>query len=156
MARVTEITNEDMFADYLLPDVLYCITTNGDVKRNGECVMGRGTALRAKELRPMIAKELGDLILTFGNRPFLLPGNFVSLPVKHHWDESADPVLIRRSIQHIASILRVYDWGGLVFLPRPGCGNGQLKWKDMRDMVTDLVASTWNVKEVAIFGQEGS
>lgn len=153
MARITEVTGEDMFADYLLPDVLYVITTNGDVKLNGECVMGRGVARMAKSLVPSVSKQLGDLILTHGNRPFLLSGNFVSLPVKHHWGDSADPVLIRKSIQRMASLLRVYDWSGLVFLPRPGCGNGGLKWEDIRGMVTDLVAATWDVKEVAIFGQ---
>ena len=37
------------------------------LRKNGECVMGRGCALTAKTLWPPIAKRLGDLILQNGN-----------------------------------------------------------------------------------------
>ncbi len=154
MARIVNITNEDMFADYMLPDVLYVVTTNGFVKTNGTCVMGRGTAKMAAELHPTLPAVLGDLILGHGNRPYMLPGNMMSLPVKHVWNEPADPMLIRRSLQQASILLRLYEHDGPVFVPRPGCGNGQLKWEDMRDMVEGLIAATWPVSEVAIFGLE--
>ncbi len=38
-------------------NVLLCITTNGYVKNNGECVMGRGCALEAKTRWPDLPEE---------------------------------------------------------------------------------------------------
>ena len=154
MSKIVEVTNEDMFADYLLPDVLYGVTTNGSIKNNGDAVMGRGTALAAAQLQPNLPKLLGDHLVVIGNRPTYLYGNIFTLPVKHRWNEPADPILIRRSIQYTANLLRYYDWQGIVFIPRPGCGNGGLHWTDLRGMVTDLIAATWEVKEVGIFGYD--
>lgn len=44
------------------------ITTNGFVKKNGECVMGRGCAKEATLRYPRIAKELGNFITLYGNK----------------------------------------------------------------------------------------
>lgn len=44
-----------------------CISTNGFVKNNGECVMGRGCAKEAAEYFPEIPKLLGDRITKHGN-----------------------------------------------------------------------------------------
>lgn len=154
MSKIVEVTNEDMFQDYLLPNVLYVITTNGSVKNDGDAVMGRGVARRAVELHPILPKLLGDSLQSFGNRPVPLIGNFITLPVKHSWKEPADVALIRRSIQRASVLFRYLEWSGIVFLPRPGCGNGGLKWSDLRGMVTDLIAATWDVGEVGIFGYD--
>ena len=43
------------------------VTTNGFVKRNGECVMGRGIAKQIAERYPSVPRELGDLINKNGN-----------------------------------------------------------------------------------------
>lgn len=130
----------DMFAEYLSPEVIYVITTNGYVKNDGSAVMGRGTALVAAQINKSLPKVLGDLLLSHGNRPFLLPGNFVSLPVKHKWDEKADLGLIDMSLQHLYSLL-VHYWTPerKVYLPRPGCGNGQLSWDTVQPFVEDFV-----------------
>lgn len=44
-----------------------CISTNGFVKSNGECVMGRGCAKEVAEFFPEIPKILGDRIKKYGN-----------------------------------------------------------------------------------------
>jgi len=44
-----------------------CISTNGFVKNNGECVMGKGCAKEAAEYFPEIPKVLGDRIKKYGN-----------------------------------------------------------------------------------------
>lgn len=44
-----------------------CITTNGFVKRNGRCVMGRGIALQARNRFQNLDLALGNVIKSFGN-----------------------------------------------------------------------------------------
>ncbi len=44
-----------------------CISTNGFIKKSGECVMGRGCAKEAAEYFPEIPKLLGDRIRKYGN-----------------------------------------------------------------------------------------
>lgn len=109
-----------------------CITTNGTVKKNRACVMGRGNALEAKTLIPGIDSILGEAILAHGNRVILLEvladgTKLFSFPVKHNWWERADLDLIARSAGELAEMA---DLLGLhkVILPRPGCGNGRLQW----------------------------
>ena len=78
------------------------ITANGSVKKNGECVMGRGCALEASQKHPYIPLILGSLIIQHGNHVHWLYGTdkseiIFSFPVKHKWNEKADPTLIERS-----------------------------------------------------------
>ncbi len=124
----------DMFQNYLEPDVLYVITTNGYVKNDQTAVMGAGVAKTATELQKNVRRILGDYILAWGNRCYLLPGNMVSLPVKHHWKEKADEDLIARSLAQLRGM-----WIDLgrprLYLPRPGCGNGGLSWYHVRPLV---------------------
>ena|SRR3990167_5006344 len=49
-----------------------CITTNGYVKRDGTCPMGRGIAKEALSRYPKIDKILGLYLKQYGNRPFKL------------------------------------------------------------------------------------
>lgn len=68
-----------------------CITTNGFVKIDNSCIMGRGVAQQAKNRWPGIDKLLGSAIIQGGNHPYIL-GTFalqdhshvkvVSFPVK--------------------------------------------------------------------------
>jgi len=128
------------------------ITTNGFVKKNGEAVMGRGCALEAKQLFPEIAKTLGDHITKQGNIPAILmtvEGEFetyqlVSMPVKHTWHEAADPLLIETSAKILRAWADLNDWDTIV-LPRPGCGNGQLRWEDVRPVLEPILDDRFHV-----------
>src|SRR3990167_6450372 len=110
------------------PADIRVITTNGTVKKNGECVMGRGCAAEAKQLFPGIALALGRLIQQHGNHVFLLRQHegaplLYSLPVKHQWMEKADPVLIEQSAHELVEQLhtdRPVPFDGVCVLPRPG------------------------------------
>jgi len=112
-----------------------CITTNGYVKRDGRCVMGRGTAAQALTKYPGIALELGRRISAGGNRVYNL-GEYdhawlFAYPVKHNWWERADIRLIRHSavqLVDMAGTMRLRK----ILLPRPGCSNGKLEWDDVR------------------------
>lgn len=129
----------DMFEEYLDPGVVYVITTNGYVKNDGTAVMGRGVAKIAAIISPRLPSILGDLLLSYGNKPYILPGGFVTLPVKHKWDEKADLDLIRDSLDGLWFLMRMYNRNKRMYLPRPGCGNGQLSW----DVVKPVVEN-WN------------
>lgn len=117
-----------------------CITTNGYVKPNGQAVMGRGCALEAKQRIPGIDKMLGAVIRKFGNHVYPI-GTFggttvYSFPVKHNWWEKADIELIKRSCKE----LREYAYGDrVIVLPRPGCGNGHLDWKEVQPVIAPLL-----------------
>jgi hypothetical protein len=104
------------------------ITTNGTVKKNGEAVMGRGCALEAKTKYPQLPLELGNYIRNNGNRVFIVQDFIMTLPVKHNWYEKANLKLIETSLQRLVdnvSDLRI----PIIFMPRPGCGNGHLDWE---------------------------
>lgn len=118
-------------------DGYVCITTNGFVKSNGECVMGRGVALQATQRFPGIAREIGKLISKSGNHVHVLDRwKLCTLPTKHHWKEKADIDLIKRSISELETIADMLECS--FYLPRPGCSNGRLQWSSVRPLLTHL------------------
>ena len=62
------------------------ITTNGFVKANGECVMGKGCAKQVANMLPQVPKILGTLLKLHGNHVFHITSNndtaLLSFPVK--------------------------------------------------------------------------
>jgi len=111
------------------PSCILAITTNGFVKNNGECVMGRGIAFTAKNKFPDLPYRLGQLIIQHGNVPFYMPKlRLVTFPVKHNWWENADIQLIKRSATKLVQGATRRNITKII-LPRPGCGNGKLSWK---------------------------
>lgn len=129
----------------------YCVTTNGFVKNNGACVMGAGIAKTVRDKYKHIDRHLGRLIKKYGNNvmPLHKDGNLdvkiFSFPVKHNWWEDADIELIKRSCQQLEDwIDRVnFEYGQdiqKVLLPRPGCGNGKLKWPDVKPEIEAILS----------------
>jgi hypothetical protein len=119
------------------------ITTNGTIKRNGEAVMGRGVALQAKEQFPSLSAELGMALNRIGNVPHVFfKYKLITLPVKHEWMQQADLKLIEQSLGILTHIDRRLEASKYepptVYLPRPGCGNGGLKWEDVRPLCEKL------------------
>lgn len=131
------------------PADIRVITTNGTVKKNGECVMGRGCASEAKKHHPGIARALGRMLEQHGNHVFQLAqggGTLFSFPVKHNWFEKADCRLILRSAKELVAVLSnrgMETWS--VVLPRPGCGNGQLKWEDVKPVLAPILDDRFHV-----------
>lgn len=130
------------------------ITTNGFVKNNGELVMGRGCAREAVQRYPFLPKLLGEKVKAGGNHVYFCgsPLNWMfSFPVKHHWYQEADLALIRRSAAELLLAVndlqeeiaekgrsRCHDPLLRVVMPRPGCGNGRLKWADVKPLLAHL------------------
>ena len=130
-----------------------CITTNAQVNRDGQAVMGRGCALEAAERWPQVRRNLGRRLQQSGNLPHILAivgdafyyevndasplssmaldggSLLVSFPVKQHWRDAADPALILASALRLVALADEMKWRCVV-LPRPGCGNGRLIWEE--------------------------
>lgn len=129
------------------PADIRVITTNGTVKKNGECVMGRGCAAEAKTKYSTLAYELGCLIKAHGNHVHQLSNEMLfSFPVKHNWYEKADLALIERSMWELVEVLNNRGMDQLnVVMPRPGCGNGGLKWSDVKPILESALDDRFTV-----------
>lgn len=132
------------------PADAYVITTNGTVKANGTCVMGRGVAKQARGMFPGIDLRLGTFIKRFGNhvhsfevsnvegvvRNIHRSVSLLSFPVKHHWDQKADLKLIERSAIELSYRIMMQFQGSMtVAMVRPGCGNGQRSWNVVKPII---------------------
>ena len=131
-----------------IPADVICITTNGDVNGRGNAVMGRGCAKQATERIPGIEKILGRK-LKLGNDVWILAGPeweanlyekwVVSFPVKHHWHKQASINLIRKSARELLVLSQAFPEWRRILIPRPGCGNGRLDWKDVKPVLEDVL-----------------
>lgn len=144
---------EDSLDLWWTPADARCITTNGTVKANGRAVMGRGCARQACERYPYLQLTLGKLLAQHGNHVQILVGAnvdgtdgipLVSFPVKHHWEERADLDLIRQSAYELVVVADLAKWE-TILLPRPGCGNGQRKWHEVRPILQPLLDDRFTV-----------
>lgn len=141
------------------------ITTNGFVKKNGEAVMGRGIALEAKNRFPKLASWFGTLInhwgadgvFAFEDPKWDYKGIIFTFPVKPAygpngepgWRVKADPKLIESSTQKLVEYINK-SWNNSitkVLMPRPGCGNGGLKWEDVKPIIEPYLDDRFTVME---------
>lgn len=115
------------------------ITTNGTIKRNGECVMGRGCAKEAMKKWPLLPKLLGNQLKLHGNRVhYFAEYKLFTFPVKHNWYEDADENLISGSVAYLECLARGDMKASTFVMPRPGCGNGHLQWDNVRPFLESL------------------
>lgn len=114
----------------------FVISTNGTVTSKGRCVMGKGCAREARDLFLGIDLTLGNKILSRGNKVHLISLNpdIMSFPVKHNWWEKADPNLIRTSLFQLLDLVNRMEYPSIA-MPRVGCGNGGLKWEEIREIL---------------------
>ena len=72
----------------------------------------------------------------WGNKVVLLDGptklrKILSFPVKTEWWEKANLDVIEGSAKQLSKLAPKED----VYLPRVGCGNGKLDWKDVKPVL---------------------
>lgn len=154
---------KEMFCNMLETDCdALVITTNGFVKNNGECVMGRGIAKQIADLCPYIPKLLGNLITTKGNSVHYLDTvnevNLISFPVKpdyvintgsnvvKHCNTSigsktagflakADVNIIEQSLIQLVKLANKNPSWKTILIPRVGCGAGELNYQDIKPLM---------------------
>ena len=140
------------------PADVRAITTNGFVKKNGECVMGRGCAMQARDRWPWLAERLGSALRQYGNRCFTwwVEGDpdfrLLTFPVKPAhgpngepgWSCEADLGLIEQSARQAMEMADKYGWERIV-LPRPGAGNGRLPWLAVRAVLYPILDHRFHV-----------
>jgi len=129
------------------------IPTNGTIKKDGSCVMGRGLALQAKEKVKGIEYTLGKSIYRFGNGTLFLPDNLIAFPVKHNWWEKVDLKLIERSAKQLRELIEfIKPYSYLIkypiYLPKVGCGNGGLNWKNVEPILDKYLDDRFIVVDV--------
>jgi hypothetical protein len=124
------------------------VTTNGATRRDGACIMGRGVALQAAQLYPKLPFELGDRIRMFGNLVFLFDDRKIaSFPVKYSWEQKADLKLIESSARQLSVHVREKEIP-VIYLPRPGCGNGRLDWeREVKPVLSKILNDRFVVLE---------
>jgi len=112
------------------------VPTNGFIKKNGEAVMGRGVAKQAKIRFPLLPAELGRKLQEFGKEHIYLFHQYhlITFPVKEAWYMNADLHIIEKSLQELIK-LNFDELPTPIYLPKVGCGNGKLNWKDVEPLL---------------------
>lgn len=118
------------------------VLTNGSLKLDGSAIMDKGQALQAAEKFPTLPRELGIKIKKQGNAVHVFPQHgVITFPTKNEWHKPSDIKLIENSCITLANLFNSLKIRGNILIPRPGCGNGKLKWHDVRPIVELYLAS---------------
>lgn len=138
------------------PDVsVRVITTNGYLKNSdGALVMGRGCAQEARDRWLGLDLRIGALIRDYGwERTYALdvgePWLLMTFPVKPAQGPNGEPgfkakaelEIIERSAAKLVSFANIMREviSGLYLIPRPGCGNGGLRWEDVKSVLAPIL-----------------
>lgn len=114
------------------------ITTNGTVRKDGACVMGRGIAKQTVDIFPRFNYKLGKYLRDWPEADLgIFPEErLITFPVKYNWWEKANLTLIGKSASKLAQVFGFAGIeGSVVYMVRPGCGNGKLDWKDVKPIL---------------------
>lgn len=156
------------------PADLRVISTNGFVKKDGSCVMGRGCALEATQRFPTLSKALGAKITEAGNRVYLFPTIYLAtFPVKRvqeycapnkfnvvehmrnkfmpgdkvpGWACIASLELIERSAWQLVRLMNDNPKYRTAVLPRVGAGAGELDWEqDVKPLLAPILDDRFHI-----------
>jgi len=113
------------------------VTTNNQIKRNGCLVMGAGVAKQAALRFPELPRLLAEHVSKNGNVPAVFDKmGIVTFPTKYNWRNPSDIELIRESAQTLVNIIPADK---TVAMSRPGCGNGNLEWSDVKTILEPIL-----------------
>jgi hypothetical protein len=117
---------------------IVCIPTNG-VVTNGKLVMGKGVARTAAYRYRALPYELATRIRANGLRVEWLPDcNLYTFPTKHKWWNPSSLTLIVDSARQLMVLIEV-NGHTEVYLPKPGCGAGGLRWEEVSAAISPIL-----------------
>lgn len=120
-------------------------------------VMGKGIALMFREAFPhntvlyeRVAKAkgiaVGKMFIT-ENPDYTGPRWIINFPTKKHWRQPSRLEWIQDGLADLAEVLRERSIES-VALPPLGCGNGGLRWADVRDAIVRALGSLEHVEVI--------
>ena len=122
------------------------ITTNGTIHKNGVAVMGKGIAKQAALKYPKLPYYLGLAIKDVGNIGHIFPDyKIITLPTKHNWWEKSDITLIERGCKALSKMHARVKVN--IYMVRPGCSNGKLKWEDVKPIIEQYLDDRFVIVE---------
>ena len=110
-----------------------CILTSAAVA-NGEAVLESRSAHAAAVKFAGLATDLGRLLTARGNHVHVIRPGLCSFPIKQYQWSGPDLQVIARSARELAELVGKAK----TLLPRPGCGDGELKWEDVSKAIASL------------------
>jgi len=152
-----EILNENVSSLWKKGKIV-CVTTNGYVTKTGYGVMGRGNAKEMASMVLNLPKFLGSFIVKNGYITGFIYQNIISFPtkpkigtyknvlssLKNKFDEDSinipgfwcksDLNIIETSLNQLNNLI-IKENLKEVFLPLPGCQNGELKFEDVKPIL---------------------
>lgn len=144
-----------------------CITTNYGWKKDFSNVMGRGIAREAsqrfKNLSLIYGKHCRNYYETTKSKiiPIVAYSNlnlimFATKALKEDnphlsWQQNSSLIQIKHSAITLKAWIIENEIDSKVYLPRPGCSNGKLDWREVKPLVDNLpqnVIFVTNLKDV--------
>ena len=109
------------------------VTTNCELNKNGDAIMGAGIAKELKKRVPTLPYELGHYKEDLSTIAVWNEHKIITIPTKYEWRKPSDIKLITNSCYDLNSLLFVIQED--IYLPKLGCGKGQLKWEDVKPIM---------------------
>jgi len=123
------------------PGAKVFININGTLKQNGQLVMGRGNAKKAKDIIPNAPIIIGQALAKNGLQVMYFESIKIGIfPVKTQWYLNADLVLIENSAKQLKNIADNSKWDKIV-LDRPGYDEGGLEWEVVKKVLSQYFDS---------------
>jgi len=145
------IIRGNLWNEYIHGYDAVCCTTNMCVKKDGSLVMGAGIAKQFADRFPILPKTWGHATCKINNgylksglivTKYYEENNFiidiVSFPTKYNWKDKSSLRLIEKSAEQLCMISYALNWSRIL-LPKPGCSNGGLKWKEVSQILSKIL-----------------
>lgn len=115
-----------------------CVTTNGCKRKSGKAIMGKGIAYTAQLKYPLLPFKVGQHLVKNGNVVGVFSEEHIfTFPTKSYWKEDSSITLVLTSAFSLVKIVGEMKLDH-VYLPRPGCGNGKLKWPEVKELLKPI------------------
>ena len=122
-------------------------------------VMGKGLALQFKEvfkknykIYHQACKEgrmnTGKMLITETNL-LTNPRYIINFPTKKHWREKSEMEYISSGLDDLATVIARYKIKSIA-IPPLGCGNGGLKWEEVKPLIVQKLSAVSEV-EIVIY-----